>query len=363
MKDKKFYLCKNKKTKSWYIYVYDYDENGKRFKERSFSTRQTIKSLARDKLNKYIQSLENQEKEQMKSKNITLSNFYKETKQHLSNNLSKSTINIYNLTIRKFLELIADKPIRLITASDIEKFKELRLNTNVSKYMVNKEFSCLRALFNIAIKLNYLLVNPCRFVRKYTITEKKMLAFNDDEIELILNNIRNISLLHIVKFATITGLRLSEILNLQVKDIDYKEGIINITNKENFTTKNKKNKICILTRKLKELLNEILDINLEQNISSLNTLLPERYLFHPPNRNSPYHSSYISHLFKKELRKHPQISEHLHFHSIRHHYITKKINQGVPLNYVSLLVFHSSINTTMNYIHLNRDELTKYAEY
>ena len=70
MRDKKFYLCKNKKTKTWYIYVYDYDENGKRYKERSFSTRQTIKSLARNKLNKYIQSLKNQEKEEMKMKNV-----------------------------------------------------------------------------------------------------------------------------------------------------------------------------------------------------------------------------------------------------------------------------------------------------
>lgn len=75
MKDKKFYLCKNKKTKTWYVYVYDYTDEGKRYKERSFSIRQTIKSLARDKLNRYIQSLENQEKEQMKTKNITLERF------------------------------------------------------------------------------------------------------------------------------------------------------------------------------------------------------------------------------------------------------------------------------------------------
>jgi len=353
----KFYLTKNKKYQKYYVIISKYDAETKKTVNKYKSLKTNNKQIALQHFNNFVNNYNNNT-EIVLNRNITFEDFYKEITNQLKANLSKNTISIYNLTVRKFIEIIGNKMLRLIAVNDIEKFKEIRLSQNVSKFEVNKELSTLKAILNIAIKLNYLNKNVCKYVKKYCIIETKIKIFSDIEIELLLNNIANKTLLNIVKFGLYSGLRLNEILNLQICDIDFVNETISISNKENFTTKNKRNKTIILNDKLKNLLSEVL--NQETNIFDIALNSPDKYLFVLQNRNTAINKDYISHIFKKELRK-LNLNEDLHFHSLRHTYISNLINKGTPINFVKELVQHSSINTTMKYITLNQTELKKYA--
>jgi len=356
----KFYLTKNKKYQKYYVIINRYDSLTKKTHNRYKSLKTNNKQQALLNFNRFINNYYNNETEIVLNPNITIQDFYNEVLPQLKSNLHPNTVRIYNLSVRKFVEIITNKMLRNVSNKDIEDFKLERLKQEVSKYEVNKELSCLKALFNTGIKMNYLSVNPGRFVSKYQICETKIKIFTETEISLLLNNIQNRTLLNIVKFGLWSGLRLNEILNVQIGDIDLSNEVINISNKQNFTTKNKRNKVLILNDKLKSLLNEILNPTNETNVLNLASVSPDKYLFTVQNRNNSIDKSYISRIFKLELRK-LNLSEDLHFHSLRHTYISNLVNKGVPLNFVKELVGHSSITTTMRYITLNKTELIKYA--
>lgn len=361
----KFYLSKNKKFQKYYVIINHYDPVTKKTKNQYRSLHTGNKQIALNNFNQFVNNYCNSiSNENQINKNILLKDFYSEVLEQLKANLNPHTISIYNLSVRKFIELVGNKILRLITNLDIEDFKVKRLQQAVSKYEVNKELVCLKALFNTAIRMNYLTSNPCRFVKKYTIAETKIKVFSENEIELLLANIQDKTLLNIVKFALWSGLRLNEILNLQVSDIDFLNETIDITNKKNFVTKNKRNKVLILNDKLKCLINEILGINNERsNVFDISAgISPDKYLFTAYGRNFPLNKSSISRKFKSELRK-LNLSEDLHFHCLRHTYISSLVQKGVPLNFIREIVGHSSITTTMKYITLNKTELTKYANY
>ncbi len=117
----------------------------------------------------------------------------------------------------------------------------------------------MRAIFNIALKWNWITNNPTKEVKLLLITQKEKLAFSETELKIIINNISNVKLLNIVLFASYTGCRLSEILNVQWKDINFNEKILIIRNKENFMTKTGKIRQIPISDKFFELLNSILD--------------------------------------------------------------------------------------------------------
>lgn len=359
----KFYLRKMKNRK-YYVQISIYNKETKKNFCDYKSLKTTNKNQAITNFNKFVNSYLNFETEIQINRNINIQDFFQEISNHLKTNLEKSTLNIYNLTVRKFIELVGNRILKMINVKDIEEFKEKKLMQNVSRYEVNKEFSCLKSIFNIAIRLNYLIKNPCKYVKKFRIEDSKIKVFTDYEMELLLSSIKDKTLLNIVKFGLWSGLRLNEILNLKYSNINISDSIIEINNTKEFKTKTKKNKIVIINDKLKNLLLEIINEGnptCEMEINNVFELNKEdKYLFTLNNRNRNISKNYISHLFKAECRK-LNLNEDLHFHSIRHTYISNLINKGTPINFVKELVGHANIATTMQYITLNKDELKKYA--
>lgn len=291
----KFYLKKQKNQK-YYVIISEYNTEKKSNEVKYKSLKTNLKQEALIKFNEFIKNHANPENLTI-NKNISIEDFYKEILETLKSNLNKNTIKIYDLSVRKFIEIVKNKMLRLINTNDLELFKTERLKQKVSKFEVNKEMSTLKALFNLAIKLNYLNVNPCKYVKKFNIENNKIKVFSEMELELLINNIKNPLLNNIVKFAILTGLRLNEILNVKLSDIDWNNNVINI-----YQTKTKKFKICILTNKLKELLNNIIPTSTStSNIINFNNT--DTFIFTVQGRNSAISKDYISHCFKKECRK------------------------------------------------------------
>ncbi len=338
----------NKNTNGYYYIYFKCEISNKR---KKISCKTKSKSEAVKVLSNFTNlSIDN---EKNKSKQIYyLEELRTEVLKYVKVNLRKTTVQIYNRVLNDMIRIIKNKPVKLISIRDIENYKSIRLN-EVRNTTVNIDLKTMRAIFNIALKWNWITINPTKEVNLLLITQKEKLAFSETELKIIINNISNVKLLNIVLFASYTGCRLSEILNVQWKDMNFNDKILIIRNKENFMTKTGKIRQIPISDKFFELLNSILDQKPDDKILSFYN--PENYIF-LNTINRKFIPSFVSMKFKKVLRK-LNFPEKFHFHCLRHTFITNLIKSGVNINYVKEIAGHSEIQTTMNYIHIVTDDL------
>ena len=332
-------------------YYYLYYNCDLTFKRRKISCKTKSKSEALKFLSNFTNNSEEIKKNKPKQV-FYLQDLKEEILNYVSVNLRKSTIQIYRRVLNDLIRILKDKPIKLITIIDIENYKSKRLS-EVKNTTVNIDLKTMRAIFNIAIKWEWINKNPMNAVKLLLITQKEKLAFTETELKFIINNISEVKLLNIVLFACYTGCRLNEILNVQWKDINIEEKTLTIRNKENFKTKTGKIRQIPISEKFFELLNSILDQKPDDKILSFYN--PENYVF-LNTINRKFIPSFVSMKFKKVLRK-LNFPEKFHFHCLRHTFITNLIKSGVNINYVKEIAGHSEIKTTMNYIHIVTEDL------
>lgn len=130
------------------------------------------------------------------------------------------------------------------------------------------------------------------------------------------------------------GLRLSELLNLKIKDIRSSDGIIRINQ-----SKGNKDRIVSLPDKL-------LDILRKYYLA----YKPADYLFEG-ERGGRYSERSVQLILKKSLAK-ANIKTDGTVHTLRHSYATHLIQSGIDIRVVQDLLGHESIKTTMIYTHI-----------
>ena len=344
------YLSNKCKSKVYYIYF----TNSLTGKYTRISTRTKSKPEAVKFLSDFKNNLKSriERAEQENSKVHYISDLQTEVIKYVSDNMSASNTKLYKTLFKNILEFFGDVPINLISFKDIELYKGKRLET-VSKASVNKDLSILKSAFNIAIRFNWIKQNPAKNVKKVILSEKERLCFEPEQIKLIINNIHNVTFKNLVIFALHTGCRLNEVINIQWRDINLHERLITIRNKADFKTKTGKIRQVPISDNLYSLLKSLMyGDNNEKIVNFINT---DMYLFCNAN-GYKYSKHYASAYFKKVLRK-LNIAEKFHFHCLRHTFITQLIKAGVNINYVKEIAGHSTIGTTMNYIHISTNDL------
>lgn len=323
-------------------YLYFKQANGKLSK---VSCKTKLKKEANEFLRNFTT---NNSTKTVKNEVVYLDNFIKEVTRYITDNYRLSTQGIYKYALKTLIEIIGNKPILLITSNDIEKYRSERTKV-VNRTTANIYFNTIKASFNLAVKWKLIYENPCKDLKQYKIDEKEILCFPDEEIALLINSIDDIKLQRIVKFALYSGCRISEIINLEWKDLDFNERVIFIRNKEGFATKSGKIRKIPFANKTLEIISEM------QNEKSKVVNINYDYLF--TNKNGvKYDRSRLTRHFKFYIRK-IGLSEKYHFHCLRHTFITNLIKAGVNINFVKELAGHSDINTTMNYIHIVTEDL------
>lgn len=275
-----------------------------------------------------------------------LIDFESEILQYAKSNFSASNATLYRVALMNLKKMFGNLLLNQFTAKQFETYKDKRA-LEVKLTSINIELRCLKAIFNLGCKWGYIDVNPVKDVKQFSIPEAEPSVFTTSDISLIVSLLPSQTLKNIVSFASLTGCRLNEILNLQIGDIDLNSLILVIRNKENFKTKSRKIRRIPISEKLAELLKSII---YKDNILSL----PDTYLFNHDCKR--FQKDYISRSFKKALRA-GNFDERFHFHCLRHTFITNLIRSGVNINHVKEIAGHSDIKTTMNYIHLVTEDL------
>lgn len=130
------------------------------------------------------------------------------------------------------------------------------------------------------------------------------------------------------------GLRISEVLNLKIKDIDSNRMIINILN-----AKRKKDRIIPLSE---DFFKELRKYYIQYK--------PKEFLFNG-QKEIQYSTTSSNQIVKKYF------GNEYHFHILRHSFATHLLESGVDIEIISKLLGHNSIKTTQIYLHVSTDHL------
>lgn len=268
-------------------------------------------------------------------------------------NVSDNTFLSYRNTYENFIRLVGNKEINSISKIDFEEFKSKR-SKEVNSVSTNIDIRNIKAIFNKLVEFEFLEISKASTLKQFKIKKKKILAIDSNDLQLIIENSEKPEMKQIIKFTLLTASRISEVLNVKIKDLDFENENINI-----YQQKTNCYKTIPMSEAMTVLINEILNCDNKTNIFQL--LDPESYLFYNKLKNNPFlklRSDTISKIFKRLLRK-LKLSEDLKFHSLRHSSITELLKNNVPLNIVKEIAGHKSISTTMIYSHVNSDDLRK----
>lgn len=215
-----------------------------------------------------------------------------------------------------------------ITPAKIEDFKA-KLSEKYSNAYINRYLACIKTMFNLALKNDYVLTNPMKAVKMMKEDNYKIRYLTQDEEERLFKTLPE-HLIPIVICALQTGLRKSNILQLRWELVDLEFGFIEV-----LAQHNKGHKIIKIpiSNKLRETLETIPRIG--------------EYVFTNPKTGTHY--NHIEDGFNTACKK--AGIENFRFHDLRHTVATRLVEKGIDLRVVQEIMAHSSIITTQRYMH------------
>ena len=159
---------------------------------------------------------------------------------------------------------------------------------------------------------------------------------NTAEIRALIDSIKNVKHRTVVMLLYSTGMRLSEISALKIADIDSKTMRIKVVQ-----GKGSKDRYTLLSEQV------LLELRAYYIIYK-----PQEYLFNGHQRGKCLSVRMIQHLVQNALIQLGLSSKNYSVHTIRHSFATHLVDNGTDLHTVMELLGHSSLHTTMRYMHL-----------
>ena len=280
---------------------------------------------------------------------IILDNYYNYIT--IERNLSQNSVESYLRDLNQFARFNNNKDPLTIKRKDILKFIDHINEYNISARSQARILSSIRSFYNFLIFENKIKDDPCEHIHTPKIGTKIPITLSVEEVDRIINSI-DLSKDHgernraIIECLYSCGLRVSELLEIQISNIFFKESIIRVIGKGN------KQRIVPLSNVLKNYLKHYINfIRAKQKIQKNET--DTLFL----NRNGGKLSRVMIFTIVKQLTKEAGIQKKVSPHTFRHSFATHLVEGGADLRVVQEMLGHANITTTEIYTHLNTDYL------
>ena len=249
---------------------------------------------------------------------------------------SESTLKVYGHFVYCFLKHTDNKPLELLDENDVRLFIET--SVGILNYAVSTHRQMVSALKHFAYFYPACAIN----------TEAIFMPRKDRKLPEILSIQEVLSLIEVtknIKHKTIiamlygSGLRIGELLHLQLKDFDFDRDQLHIRN-----AKGRKDRYASIAKSLYPLLK-----------SYYTSYKPTVYFIENPN-GGLYSAGSVRSFLKKSCRA-AGINKKVTPHTLRHSYATHLLEQGTDIRYIQELLGHSKPETTMIYTHVTQKSL------
>jgi len=244
---------------------------------------------------------------------------------------SLNTIDTYTYMFRDFINYYPDKELGDITEEEIVLYLQyLVTERKVSTSYQNQAINAIKFYYERVLggrRKVYMIERP---------REEKFLpeVLSQEEVTALLNATDNLKHKAILMTIYSGGLRISELINLKIKDIDSDRMQIRIEQ-----AKGKKDRYTLLGQKTLEVLR-----------SYVKQYQPQEWLFEGMN-HGPYSETSIKKALRTVLDK-TKITKHVSPHTLRHSFATHLLEMGTDLRYIQNLLGHQSSKTTEIYTHI-----------
>jgi site-specific recombinase XerD len=165
-------------------------------------------------------------------------------------------------------------------------------------------------------------------------------VLSKEEVVNLLRCTQNLKHRVILALIYSAGLRIGDLINLRIQDMDIDRRQIIVKN-----GKGRKDRYIIMANSFVPLLHNY-----------LNTYMPEEYFAEGIERGKKYTSGSVRNFLGRSCRL-AGISKKVTPHTLRHSYATHLLEFGVDLRYIQELLGHSSPETTMIYTHVTRKDM------
>jgi integrase/recombinase XerD len=248
---------------------------------------------------------------------------------------SEYTLRNYVNFNNKFLDYIK-KDLEKIDEDDVKYYLSENMGDSSSSTIIIFLSALKYAYSNIMKKdITYGIKRPKKEKRIPTVLTK-------DEIRALINSIVSRKSKLMISFLYACGFRVSELVNLKIKDINFEEKTGKVTQ-----GKGKKDRIFNIPEFLIEDLKEQVELQKKSN---------QEYLFTGPK--DKLSSRNLQKMVHKAALK-AGIKKDVHPHTLRHSFATHLLENGTDIRTIQVLLGHSSISTTELYTHISREELKK----
>lgn len=264
-------------------------------------------------------------------------------------NYSNHTIESYEKDIDEYLEYIKENNINLlkINYNDIKEYLKYLNNKKDINSTISRKISALRGFYKFLQNNNKIENNPFALINLPKKEKKLPRFFFYNELEELFNTPKLNTPLGqrdrlILEMLYATGVRVSELVNIKVKDI-FSDNTIKILGKGN------KERIV----RFGDYCSEILKIYLNDGHYKLNG--GSQYLF-LNNNGQKLTDRGVRYLLDKIISK-TTIEKKISPHMIRHSFATHLLNEGCDILTVQELLGHESLTATSIYTHITNDRL------
>lgn len=251
----------------------------------------------------------------------------------LLRNYSPKTLRAYTRVVGDLYKNVK-RPLRDLSAADLQQYILKLQASGLSSQSIALAANAINFLYTVIYKLPSFqkLHHPKQ-------SQKLPVVLTRKEIELLITQPRNAKHQLILSLAYAAGLRISEVLSLQIRDIDFNEMTVTVRQ-----GKGRKDRLTVLSSKLT---NQLRALSIDRN--------GEMYIFES-ERGGKLTTSTAQIIFRSALKK-AGIQKLASFHSLRHSFATHLLENGVDVRYVQELLGHANIRTTQIYTHLTNPAL------
>lgn len=266
--------------------------------------------------------------------------------QH-SKRYSRHTLQAYRRDLERYIAGL-EQACTQANAKDIQSFVSRLRHQRLTAKTIQRNLSAVRSFYEHLLKHNLVSANPAKLVSAPKATRNLPKVLDADKVSQLLDfadpkDGRSIRDQAILELFYGSGLRLSEVVNLRVSDLDLNQGFVDVLGKGN------KNRLVPLGRHCVRALRRWLAMH--PNPSADNWLLPGRGA-------QPLSPRTIQNRIKRVAQR--RLGENsLHPHMLRHSFATHMLESSGDLRAVQELLGHADIATTQIYTHLDFQHLAR----
>ena len=253
---------------------------------------------------------------------------------------SERTLNYYRTTVEHLISQI-ETGVRKISTEEIREYlSNYQKRNSCSNVTIDNIRRNISSFFSWLEEEDYILKSPMKRIHKIKTDKVVKETLSDETLECLRDNCDNIRDLAIIDLLASTGMRVGELVKININDIDFenRECIV-------FGKGNKERPVYFDART---------KIHLKNYINSRSDDNPALFV----SLDKPYNRLQISgvEIRLRNLGKRLGINK-VHPHKFRRTVATKAIDKGMPIEQVQNLLGHSQIDTTMHYAMVNQNNV------